>query len=115
MQNTCFIVLYLCFPCSMSSCTASSWLVEWAAGRETVMDPGETTAAAVTAFSGYLVAMYWAVTTTTSTGYGDISANTGLGRMLSLSAMLVGLLLYGYVLSIMAATLANLDRPRYGS
>ncbi|PIK48172.1 tetrameric potassium-selective cyclic nucleotide gated channel [Apostichopus japonicus] len=48
----------------------------------------------------------------TSTGYGDISANTTLGRFIALVAMLIGLLLYGYCLSSIAATLANTDTPR---
>jgi hypothetical protein len=48
----------------------------------------------------------------TSTGYGDLSGHTLSGRIIALSAMLVGLLLYGYALAAMAATLATGDTNR---
>lgn len=51
----------------------------------------------------------------TSTGYGDISAHTTIGRSIALGAMLFGLLLYGYCLSSIAATLANNDTPRFAN
>lgn len=60
----------------------------------------------------YIISLYWAAATMTSTGYGDISAHTTIGRSIALGAMLVGLLLYGYCLSSIAATLANKDTPR---
>ncbi|XP_071497085.1 uncharacterized protein [Diadema antillarum] len=62
----------------------------------------------------YIISLYWAAATMTSTGYGDISAHTTVGRAIALGAMLVGLLLYGYCLSSIAATLANGDAPRVG-
>lgn len=65
-----------------------------------------------TAVEEYIISLYWAAATMTSTGYGDISANTTLGRFIALVAMLFGLLLYGYCLSSIAATLANKDTPR---
>ena len=65
-----------------------------------------------TPISEYITALYWAVATMTSTGYGDINANVTLGRAMSLIFMMVGLLLYGYCLALMAATLANADAPR---
>ncbi|XP_022094111.1 uncharacterized protein LOC110981133 isoform X3 [Acanthaster planci] len=63
-------------------------------------------------FDEYVTALYWAAATMTSTGYGDISAHTTIGRAIALGAMLIGLLLYGYCLSSIAATLANADAPR---
>ena len=45
-------------------------------------------------------------------GYGDFSADSVPEQLVCLSAMFLGLLLYGYVLSMMAATLANQDAPR---
>ena len=41
-----------------------------------------------------------------------LPAHTTIGRSLALAAMLIGLLLYGYCLSSIAATLANADAPR---
>ncbi|XP_033108885.1 uncharacterized protein LOC117110323 isoform X2 [Anneissia japonica] len=69
---------------------------------------------ASTPFEEYVTALYWAAATMTSTGYGDISAHTTVARFISVVAMLVGLLLYGYCLSSIAATLANADAPRVG-
>ncbi|XP_070566365.1 uncharacterized protein [Ptychodera flava] len=83
-----------------NNCTAGSWADHADIRPDT--DP----------FKEYVLAMYWAAATMSSTGYGDISAHTTVGRAIALAAMLVGLLLYGYCLSSIAATLANADAPR---
>ncbi|XP_071795542.1 uncharacterized protein [Asterias amurensis] len=77
-----------------------------------IADTTATDALATSQFEEYVTALYWAAATMTSTGYGDISAHTTIGRALALAAMLIGLLLYGYCLSSIAATLANADAPR---
>ena len=45
-------------------------------------------------------------------GYGDIVPHTFTEKMVAAGAMLVGLLLYGYCLAVLASTLANLDAHR---
>ncbi len=89
-----------------SRCLENSWIDKWA-------DSQGIDIATASPLSEYIVALYYAVATMTSTGYGDIHAYTSIGRGFSLTAMLIGLLLYGYCLASMAATLANLDAPRY--
>ncbi|XP_077978719.1 uncharacterized protein LOC144434138 [Glandiceps talaboti] len=86
--------------CHGKACTAGSW-------AEFADITPETSP-----FEEYVLALYWAAATMSSTGYGDISAHTTLGRAIALAAMLIGLLLYGYCLSSIAATLANADAPR---
>eukprot|EP00058_Branchiostoma_floridae_P006940 XP_002592428.1 hypothetical protein BRAFLDRAFT_67294 [Branchiostoma floridae] len=50
--------------------------------------------------------------TMTSTGYGDIVPSTTTGRVLAMAVMIVGLLLCGYCVSDIAATLSNMDAAR---
>ena len=50
-----------------------------------------------------------------STGYGDIHAHNMESQLIATVVMLTGLLLYGYCLSSIAATLANSAAPKYVS
>lgn len=54
----------------MRSVVAVAWLGVWAC----VLTPVATT------LCSYVAAVYWALATLTSVGYGDISAVTNLGR-----------------------------------
>ena len=47
-------------------------------------------------------------------GYGDLTPADDelIDKVIAASAMLVGLLLYGYCVALLAATLANVDLPR---
>ena len=51
----------------------------------------------------------------TSTGYGDIHAHNTASQLIATAVMLIGLLLYGYCLSSIAATLANSAAPKYAN
>jgi len=64
-------------------------------------------------FTDYLTSLYWAATTMTSTGYGDITAHSGSERTFSIVAMVTGLLMFGYTLGLIAATLTNSASIRY--
>lgn len=50
-----------------------------------------------------------------STGYGDIHAHDRDTQLISIVVMLIGLLLYGYCLSTIAATIANSAAPKWVS
>ncbi|XP_066276868.1 uncharacterized protein [Branchiostoma lanceolatum] len=81
-------------------CVESSWVDnQGLAGKEMTMHH-------------YFVSFYFTAATMTSTGYGDIVPSTTTGRVLSMVVMVVGLLLCGYCVSTLAATLANMDAAR---
>ena len=46
----------------------------------------------------YIKCLYWAVTTITTVGYGDITPTNSLGRFFTMMVMLVGVGLYGFVI-----------------
>ena len=60
-----------------------------------------------TAFTIYILSAYWAAATMTSTGYGDITAKSSLEEIIVLFVLIIGLLMYGYCLSSIAAILTN--------
>ncbi len=53
--------------------------------------------------------LYFSYTTLTTTGYGDLTARTSLGRMLSVSEALMGQI---YLVSVVALLVGNLGRMR---
>jgi len=57
-------------------------------------------------------AFYWAVTTLTTTGYGDIVPVTPLGRMIAGLVMICGLAVFGLWTGILATGFANETRRR---
>jgi voltage-gated potassium channel len=57
-------------------------------------------------------ALYWAVTTLTTTGYGDIVPVTPLGRMIAGFVMISGLAVFGLWTGILATGFANETRRR---
>ena len=57
----------------------------------------------------YIDAIYWCITTLTTVGYGDISPVTDLQKILTMVAMIFGVILYGYVIGNIASLLSNID------
>jgi voltage-gated potassium channel len=60
----------------------------------------------------YVKAMYWTFTTLTTVGYGHISAKTIPQMMFASGTQVVGVAVFGYVLSNVASLLARLDASR---
>jgi len=58
----------------------------------------------------YLYAVYWALTTLTTVGYGDITPTNNMERLYSLFALLLGALVFGYMLSSIGSLVAAVDR-----
>ena len=83
------------------SCTPGSW----------AQHTGKTQN--IAGLDDYIASLYWAAATMSSTGYGDIHAHNTESRLFAIVIMLIGLLLYGYCLSSITATLANSAAPKY--
>ena len=58
----------------------------------------------------YLYSVYWALTTLTTVGYGDIIPTNNAERLYALASLLVGALVFGYMLSSIGDLLSNVDK-----
>jgi len=61
-------------------------------------------------FTSIPIALYWAIVTTTTVGYGDISPVTSLGRVISSVAMLVGYTIIAVPTGIVTAEIIDAAR-----
>lgn len=57
----------------------------------------------------YIRALYWCITTLTTVGYGDITPSTSAQTVYTMSVMILGIGVYGYVIGNVTTLLANLD------
>ena len=69
-------------------------------------------AAQPTAFGSLPAALWWAVATVTTTGYGDVVPHTAAGRMLAALVMVAGLAVFGLATGILATGFAAEARRR---
>ena len=58
----------------------------------------------------YVYSIYWALTTLTTVGYGDITPCNDVERNYTLLALLIGALVFGYMVSTIGALIAGMDR-----
>jgi CRP-like cAMP-binding protein len=56
----------------------------------------------------YITSLYWAVTTLSTTGYGDITAVNTEERVMAIIVILIGATLFGYIVGNMAGLMGNL-------
>jgi len=76
-------------------------------------DRWQTSVDNMTARHRYVVSLYFAVVTMTTTGYGDIGAHCPFGFLAVILTVIFGMMVFAYALSVMAATLTNSDAPKY--
>ncbi|KAJ3032307.1 Kinesin-like protein kif27 [Rhizophlyctis rosea] len=62
--------------------------------------------------SVYVGSLYWAVISTTTTGYGDIHPQNDSERVFAMFTVTIGILFYNYVSGTIASTLSNMDSRR---
>jgi len=70
--------------------------------REGMIDSGK--------FYQYVASLYWAFSTLTTVGYGDISARTPSEQAFSMIMMLMGVSWYAYVVGSMSTIMSSFDR-----
>jgi len=63
----------------------------------------------LTISSNYLDAVYWAITTITSIGYGDIVPVTAVQKLYAIFAMLTGFAFYGYLIGNVVSLISKRD------
>lgn len=64
------------------------------------------------AYTNYLKALYWTMTTITTIGYGDITPTTNPQTIYTMFVQLTGAGMYGYIIGNLASMLANSDLAR---
>lgn len=57
----------------------------------------------------YLISIYWAFTTVSSVGYGDISASNNLEMFVGMIIMLAGTTFYAYAIGSLTSLLTELN------
>lgn len=60
--------------------------------------------------TSHVTSMYWAVTTLTTIGYGDITPTTNGGRLFTMMVMILGVGVYGVVIANVSKIISNDDR-----
>jgi hypothetical protein len=61
-------------------------------------------------YSYYNVSLYWAVTTLTTVGYGDITPQTNLGRLYTMGVMMIGVASYGIIIGNFSRMIMMADK-----
>ncbi|GAU96127.1 hypothetical protein RvY_07615-2 [Ramazzottius varieornatus] len=108
----CAVALFLtaCDPSECYGTMETSWGVDYPPGM--VKPDSRNTAENASYSYRYTSAMYYATELMTSVGYGDLYPHNVLEQMVVTLVVLVGAVMYGYVLASLTATVANLDVPR---
>lgn len=93
------VVLFMPMLVHLLACT---WI--WL-GSGTAVSDGSTV-------NEYVRAIYWTFTTLTTVGYGDIVAKSAPQMLLACTVQILGVGVFGYILSNVASMLARLDAAR---
>lgn len=60
----------------------------------------------------YITCLYWSISTITTTGYGDITANTPSEMIVSTGVMIYSKLQFGLILANVSSVLSNAQQRR---
>jgi len=94
------LVLVTAILMHWTACTMAMFGTEWLSSYQN---------AGTSAWRMYKTALYWAVTTMTTLGWGDITPKTDMERLFSMLAMLVSCSFYGYCIGTITNVISNRD------
>ena len=104
LASALFVVLILChftacmwyFSAKLSEFGPDTWIVRYGLEDETV-------------WRKYLFGLYWALTTLTTVGFGDISAGTSAERIICIVWMMFGVGFYSFAVGTITSVLTSMD------
>lgn len=85
-------------------------VVNWIACGWILIYPFPSTEPDITTY--YIKSFYWAITTLTTVGYGDITPTSNWGRLYTSFIMLNGILMYGIVVGSITRMISNADKHK---
>eukprot|EP00931_Biecheleriopsis_adriatica_P107500 TRINITY_DN8183_c0_g1_i7.p1 TRINITY_DN8183_c0_g1~~TRINITY_DN8183_c0_g1_i7.p1 ORF type:complete len:933 (+),score=147.16 TRINITY_DN8183_c0_g1_i7:57-2855(+) len=91
-------------PYDPSAWEGESWVVKFAAGRAANTPTNPCGPGTV-----YLAAIYWAVMTMTSIGYGDILPHTATEYIICTTSMMASSIVWAYIIGAACAVMSNMD------
>ena len=114
-----FMLLKICFLAHLLGCfwfgvhllmSSDPTQTTWARSY----DDGKAAVEGAHLSAQYLYAVYWAVTTLTTVGYGDLTPTNDAERTYALGSMLCSALVFGYMMSSVGSLVASMDRQVSG-
>ena len=78
----------------------TTWVIEYDGGSAAEGPVGKQ----------YLMSLYWALTTLTTVGYGDITPTSDIERQYATIALLVGAMVFAYLIGEIGGLIATFDR-----
>lgn len=104
--------LHCCLPCGIDQSFIRKLLFRLPASQNSAAGTHSTGWAAVWLHGRYITSMYWAYTTMTTVGYGDISSTTMAEKLWAIITMIVSGFFFSFVVGRMASVVAKLDSHR---
>jgi hypothetical protein len=101
-----YLIVLTAFVAHWLACGMGIFSDDVAAG---FLGAGASQAVGESPFDRYICAVYWAITTTATVGYGDFVPTSNVERCYAMFAMIVGATFYGYMIGVITSQVAEGD------